>query len=118
MAYTRGSNTVHTRYACKGTPMAMNSGKLYAGVARRGAHAPATAASASASSSSSLLWSVVAAVAVLAAAAGVLGIPKYCVAVPSIMDVPLDYQIMDVPGSGKSLANLFYRQMVNTWARA
>ena len=63
--------------------MAMNSGKLYAGVARRGAHAPATAASASASSSSSLLWSSLAAVAALAAAAGVLGIPKYilvCVA--------------------------------------
>ena len=37
--------------------MAMNSGKLYTGVARRGAHAPATAASASALSSSSLLWS-------------------------------------------------------------
>jgi hypothetical protein len=52
---TRGSDTVHTRYARKGTPMAMNSGKLYAGVARRGAHAPATAASASTSPSSSLL---------------------------------------------------------------
>ena len=38
---------VQTGYARKGTPMAMNSGKLYAGVARRGAHAPATAASAS-----------------------------------------------------------------------
>ena len=38
MAYTRGSNTVHTRYARKGTPMAMNSGKLHTGVARRGAN--------------------------------------------------------------------------------
>ena len=38
---------VHTGYARKGTPTAMNSGKLYAGVARRSAHAPATAASAS-----------------------------------------------------------------------
>ena len=59
--------------------MAMNSGKLYAGVARRGALTPrlqrpglglviVVAAV------------VVAAVAALAAAAGVLGIPKYCVA--------------------------------------
>ena len=29
---TRGSDTVHTRYARKGTPTAMNSGKLYADV--------------------------------------------------------------------------------------
>ena len=27
---TRGSGTVHTRYARKGTPVAMNSGKLHA----------------------------------------------------------------------------------------
>ena len=41
---TRFQHSTH-RYARKGTPMAMNSGKLHAGVAHRGAHAPDTAAS-------------------------------------------------------------------------